>query len=164
MVTYLFQPHMHDLLQHSHDDLWSYPIGFYTYSFEHLDLFYEEYFQSPFFFNFDEGEDMIFPEKDFCDESFHPSPFSPCCSTIDIVAIIPQNGHFPVGHSCFQPMFCFKGFQFHTQGQQTLGWEKICFSRLGLIPFFTLSSSMGNLIVFHRFLLILFSRSLGDSL
>jgi hypothetical protein len=87
MITYLFQSPRDDLLQHSHDDFWSYPRGFDTYSFEHLDLFYEEYFQPPLCSNFDEGEAMIFLEKDFCDESFHPSPFSPCYSTIDMVGI-----------------------------------------------------------------------------
>jgi hypothetical protein len=36
-----------DLLQHSHDDFWSYPGGFDIYSFEHLDLLYEKDFQPP---------------------------------------------------------------------------------------------------------------------
>jgi hypothetical protein len=77
MITDLFQPPRDDLLQHSHDDFWSYPGGFDTYSFEHLDLFYEEDFQPLLCSNFDEGKDMIGLEQDFCDESFHPFPFSP---------------------------------------------------------------------------------------
>jgi hypothetical protein len=71
MIMDLFQPPMDDLLQHSHDDLWSYPGGFDTYSFEHLDLLYEESFQPPLYSNFDEGKDMIFPKQDFCDKTFH---------------------------------------------------------------------------------------------
>ena len=39
MITDLFQPPRDDLLQHSHDDFWSYPGGFDTYYFDHLDLF-----------------------------------------------------------------------------------------------------------------------------
>jgi hypothetical protein len=42
--------------------------------------------------------------------------------------------HLSIGQSCFQNMVCSKGFQFHTQGQQTLGWEKIVFSRLPPMP------------------------------
>jgi hypothetical protein len=55
MITDLFQPPRDDVLQHSHDDFWSYPGGFDTYSFEHLDLFYEENFQPSLCSNFDEG-------------------------------------------------------------------------------------------------------------
>jgi hypothetical protein len=61
-------------LQHSHD-FQSYPGGFDTYSFEHLDLFYEEDFQPPMCSNFDEGEVMICMEQDFCDEIFQYSSF-----------------------------------------------------------------------------------------
>jgi hypothetical protein len=68
MITDLFQPPRDDFLQHSHDDFRSYPRGFDTYSFEHLDLLYEENFQPPLCSNFDEGKDMIFPEQDFCNE------------------------------------------------------------------------------------------------
>jgi hypothetical protein len=40
------------------------------YSFEHLDLFYEEEFQLSIFSNLDEDEVMIFPEQDSLDETF----------------------------------------------------------------------------------------------
>jgi hypothetical protein len=59
MITDLFQPPRDDLLQHSHDDFRSYPGGFDTYSFEHLDLFYEEDFQPHLCSNLDEDEVMI---------------------------------------------------------------------------------------------------------
>jgi hypothetical protein len=56
----------------------------------------------------------------------------------------------------------WQDFQFHTQDQQALGWEQNIFSRPRLIPFLSLSSSMGNLRVFLRFLLIA-SLSSSDS-
>jgi hypothetical protein len=62
MVTNLFWSLRDDLLQHSHDDFWSYLRGFDTYYFEHLDLFYGEDFQPPLCSNFDEDEAMICTE------------------------------------------------------------------------------------------------------
>jgi hypothetical protein len=97
MITYLFQPHKDNLLQHSHDDFWSYPGGFDTYSFEHLDLSYEEEFKPPLCSNFDEGKDMIYPEQYFCYENFQPSPFSSCYSYIDMVGNFPSNSHWSIG-------------------------------------------------------------------
>jgi len=97
IIIYLFQQPMDDLLWHSLDDFWSYPGRFDTYSFENLDLFYEEEFQPWWCSNFDEGKDIIGLEKDFCDESFHPFPFSPFCSTIDMVGSFPHDSYFPVG-------------------------------------------------------------------
>jgi hypothetical protein len=47
MIRYLFQPPKDDLLQHSHEEFWSYPRGFDTFSFEHLYLFHKEDFQPP---------------------------------------------------------------------------------------------------------------------
>jgi hypothetical protein len=85
MITDLFQPPRDDLLQHSYDDFWSYPGGSNNYSFEHLDLFYKKKFQPPLCSDFDEGKNMIFLEQDFCDESFLPSPLSPCYFSIDMV-------------------------------------------------------------------------------
>jgi hypothetical protein len=51
------------------------PEEFGTYSFEHLDLFYEENFQPLLCSSLDEGKDMIFLEKDTCDEAFQPPYF-----------------------------------------------------------------------------------------
>jgi hypothetical protein len=62
MITNLFQPPRDEILQHSHDEFWSYLGGFDTYSFKHLDLLYEENFQLQLCSNFDEGKDMIFLE------------------------------------------------------------------------------------------------------
>jgi hypothetical protein len=45
MIVNLFQPPRDDLLQHSHDGFRSYPGGFDTYYFKHLDLLYKENFQ-----------------------------------------------------------------------------------------------------------------------
>jgi hypothetical protein len=118
MIIDLFQPPKDDLLKNYHDDFWSYLGGFNTYYFEHLDLFYEEYFQPLVCSNFDEGKDMIGIEHDLCDESFHPSPFS---LAIDRVGIFSYDSHFPMRRSCFQPMVYCNLFYFHTQYQQTLG-------------------------------------------
>jgi hypothetical protein len=106
--------------------------GFDTYSFEHLDLFYEENFQPLLCSNFDEGKDMFSQSKIFVMRVSSLPPFSPCYSTIDMVGGFSHDSHFPIGQSCFQPMVCCKGFQFHTQDQQTLGWEQVFFS-LGLV-------------------------------
>jgi hypothetical protein len=85
MITNFFQPPRDDLLQHYHG-FHSYPRGFDTHSFEHLDLFYEDHFQPPLFSNFDEGAVMICPKRDFCDETFQPPPFpSSRCVTKDAV-------------------------------------------------------------------------------
>jgi hypothetical protein len=45
MITDLLQPPKDGLLYHSHDDFWSYFGEFDAYSFEHLNLFYEENIQ-----------------------------------------------------------------------------------------------------------------------
>jgi hypothetical protein len=71
-----FQPSRSDPSHHPHDDFQPFPRRFDTYSFEHLDLFYEEYFQPPLCSNFDEDEALICPKQDFHDESSHPSSFS----------------------------------------------------------------------------------------
>jgi len=120
MVKDVFQPHRDDVFQHSHDDFCSYLGRFDTCNFEHLDVFYQEEFQPSMFSNFHEGKDMIFLEQDFYDDSFHPFPFSPLCSIIDMVGCFPHDGHFHIRLSCFQPMFCCKVFQFHIQCQQSL--------------------------------------------
>jgi hypothetical protein len=48
-------------LHHPHDDSHPFLGEFETCSFEHLDLFYEEYIQPPICSNFDEDDAMIFP-------------------------------------------------------------------------------------------------------
>jgi hypothetical protein len=65
MVTNLFQPPKDDLLQYSHDDFRSCPEEFDSYSFEQLDLFYEEKFQPSWCCNFDKGEDTVSLERIF---------------------------------------------------------------------------------------------------
>jgi hypothetical protein len=77
IITDLFQLLRDGILQQTHDDFLSHLEGFDTYSFENLDLFYEENFQPPLCYDFDEGNDMIFQERDFLDEGFQPYPFSP---------------------------------------------------------------------------------------
>jgi hypothetical protein len=59
VIIDLFQPPKDDFLQHSHDEFLSYPRGFDTYLFEHLDLLYEEDFQPPLCSKFDEGKDTV---------------------------------------------------------------------------------------------------------
>jgi hypothetical protein len=105
MITNLFQQPKDDLLQHSHEDFWSYPGDFGTCSFEHLDLFYEENFQPLLCSNFDKREDMVFLEQDFCDKNFQPPPLSTCHFTTDMVGGSPHYGHFPFRGSCFNLWF-----------------------------------------------------------
>jgi hypothetical protein len=79
MLTDLFQPSRSDPLQHSHDDFQPYPRGCDTYSFEHLELFYEEDFQPPLCSDFDEHEAMIhLGKKEFNSRDLQISFSSSC--------------------------------------------------------------------------------------
>jgi hypothetical protein len=50
----------------------SYLEDFDEYSFEHLDLFHEEYYQPLLCSDIDKGEDIACPKKDTCDKVFQP--------------------------------------------------------------------------------------------
>ena len=106
MIKNLFQPLERDLLQHSHDDFRSCPQEFGTYSFEHLDLFFEDNFQPPLCSNFDEGEEMVFLKQDFCDKNFQPPLLSSFHSTTYMVGGFYNDGHPPIIQRCFQPLAC----------------------------------------------------------
>jgi hypothetical protein len=125
MITDLFQPPRDELSLCSHD-----PGGFDTYSFGHLDLFYEANFQPPLCSNFDKGKDMVCLEQDVSDESFQPPLLLPCHSTINMVGNFYHHNHSLVGQICFQSMTCHEDFRFHTYDQQALCWEQFFFSRL----------------------------------
>jgi hypothetical protein len=56
-----------DLVLCSPDDFWSYLKDFDEFSFEHLDLFYEEDYQPPLCSYLDKGEDIAYLKKDTCD-------------------------------------------------------------------------------------------------
>jgi hypothetical protein len=71
IITKVFQAPKDDLVQCSPDDFRSYLEDFDEYSFEHLDLFYEEYYQPPLCSNLDKGEDIACPKQDTCDKVFH---------------------------------------------------------------------------------------------
>jgi hypothetical protein len=70
MITNIFQTPKDDLMKCSHDNFRSYPEEFDEYSFELLDLFYEEDFQLSLCLDFDKGEDMVRLKKDTCDKVF----------------------------------------------------------------------------------------------
>jgi hypothetical protein len=72
VVTDDFQAPKDDLALYSPDDFRSYLEDFDEYSFEHLDLFYEEYYQPSLCSDLDKGEDIAFPKKDTCDKVFQP--------------------------------------------------------------------------------------------
>jgi hypothetical protein len=79
-----------------HDDFWSYLEDFDEYSFENLDLFYEEYYQSPLCLDLDQGKDVSFLKNNTCDKVFQlPSITLPCYITKDAI-----RKHVP-----FQPSF-----------------------------------------------------------
>jgi hypothetical protein len=59
-----------DLFLCSPNDFQSYPQDFDGYSFEHVDLFYEEYYQPPLCSDLDKGEDNAFPKQGTCDKVF----------------------------------------------------------------------------------------------
>jgi hypothetical protein len=58
IVTDIFQTPKDDLVLCFHDDFRSYLEDFDEYSFEHLDLFYEEYYQPPLCSDLDQGKDV----------------------------------------------------------------------------------------------------------
>ena len=68
IITEGFQAVEHDPGQCSPDDFRSYLEDFDEYSFEHLDLFYEEDYQPPLCSNFDKGEDVACLKQDTCDK------------------------------------------------------------------------------------------------
>jgi hypothetical protein len=57
-----------DLVLFSPNDFWSYLENFDEYSFEHLDLFYEEEYQPPLCSNLNKGKDIIFPNNGTSDK------------------------------------------------------------------------------------------------
>jgi hypothetical protein len=72
IITKVFQAPKDDPVQYSPDDVWSYLEDFDEYSFENLDLFYEEYYQPLLCSDLDKGEDIAFPKKDTCNKVFQP--------------------------------------------------------------------------------------------
>jgi hypothetical protein len=75
-----------DLVLYSPDDFRSYLEDFEEYSFEHLDLFYEQDYQPPLCSDINKGEDISFPKKDPCDKVFHlPSTTLPRYVTKGVV-------------------------------------------------------------------------------
>jgi hypothetical protein len=67
MIAKLFQTPKDDLLLCSPNDFRSYLEDFDDYSSEHLDLFHEEGYPPLLCSDFDRGKDIVFPEKDPCD-------------------------------------------------------------------------------------------------
>jgi hypothetical protein len=70
IITKFFEAPKDDPVQYSPDDFRSYLEDFDEYSFEHLDLFYEEDYQLPLCSDIDKGEDIACPKKDPCDKVF----------------------------------------------------------------------------------------------
>jgi hypothetical protein len=68
IITEVFQAPKDDPVQCSPDDFRSYLEDFDEYSFEHLDLFYEEDYQPSLCSNFDKGEDVACLKQDTCDK------------------------------------------------------------------------------------------------
>jgi hypothetical protein len=86
VVIDVFQAPKGDLVLCSPYDFWSYLEDFDDYSFEHLDLFYEEYYQPPLCSDIDKGKDVSFLNQDTCNKVFHlPSIILPHYVTKDVV-------------------------------------------------------------------------------
>jgi hypothetical protein len=69
-----------------HDDFRSYLKDFNEYSFEHLNLFYEEYYQPQLCSNLYQGKDVAFLKNDTCDKVLQlPSITLPRYVTKDVV-------------------------------------------------------------------------------
>jgi hypothetical protein len=138
-------------MQCSHDNFRSDPEEFEGYSFEHLDLFYEEDFQLLLCSDFDKGKDMVFLNKDTCDNVFHlPSfPLSRnvtkdasrgCASCLNfslgqglflefkgrlnaLRSLVSQSFNFPIKG-------CQSSSRFLLVPSQTLGSDEVQFSQL----------------------------------
>lgn len=167
MFIYLFQPPRNDSLQHSHDDLQSYPRRCDTYPFEHSGLFYEEGFQPPLCLDPSEHsceksyEAVIFPGQ----QEFHSINFQSSVSSSSHQYIAEDTaGNCIFGAmekwSC-QPVVCCKDFQPHLECQHALSWEQKGISRPEFVPHFSSAFFLGNHQVFFRFLLIP-SQALGS--
>jgi hypothetical protein len=86
IITEVFQAPKDDPVQCSPNDFRSYLEDFDEYSFEHLDLFYEENYQPPLCSNLDKGEDISCPKKGTCDKVFQlPSTTLPRYVTKGVV-------------------------------------------------------------------------------
>jgi hypothetical protein len=138
MITKLFQPPRSDSLQHSHDDFQSYPRRYDTYSFKHLELFGEEYFQLPLCSDLGEHpcehsyEVVIIPGRLGFHNTNSQPPFSLSYSQNvikDEVGDCVFGNELSMGQGCFQLMVCFMDFQPHIEGQQALSWEQNIFLR-----------------------------------
>jgi hypothetical protein len=68
IIIEVFQAPKDDPVQCSPDDFQSYLEDFDEYSFEHLELSYEEYYQLLLCSNFDKVENVAFQEQDTCDK------------------------------------------------------------------------------------------------
>jgi hypothetical protein len=86
IITNFAQAPKGDLVLCSPDNFWSYLEDFDEYSSDHLDLFYEEYYQPPLCSNLDKSEDIAFLKQGTCDKVFQlPSITLPCCVTKGLV-------------------------------------------------------------------------------
>jgi hypothetical protein len=70
VVTDVFQAPKGDLVLCSPDDFQLYLEDFDEYSFEHLDLFYEKYYQPPLCSDLDKGKDVACLKHDTCNKVF----------------------------------------------------------------------------------------------
>jgi hypothetical protein len=68
IITKVFQVPKDDPVQYSPDDFRSYLEYFDEYSFDHLDLFYEEDYQPPLFSNLGIGDDIACLKQGTCDK------------------------------------------------------------------------------------------------
>jgi hypothetical protein len=102
IVTDVFQAPKGDLVLCSPDDFRSYLEDFDEYSFEHLDLFYEEDYQPPLCSDLDKGEDIACLKQDTCDKVFQlPSITLPRYVTKDAVGKHVPCPKFSLGQKAF---------------------------------------------------------------
>jgi hypothetical protein len=85
VITNHFQTPKDDLVLYCPSDFRSYLEDFDDYSYEHLDLFHEEYYQPPLCSNLDIGKDIIFLERDPCDNVSQPPSTILSCYVIKCV-------------------------------------------------------------------------------
>jgi hypothetical protein len=163
----LLQPSRIDPLQHSHDDFQPFPRGFYTYCFEHLELFYE-YIQPTLCSDFSENSyKATIPkgQQEFNSEGIHPS-FSPsCCIIEDTTRNYLFDANLYMGNFFFFNLWFVASIsiiQPHIKGQQTMICEKKYFLRAKSMSHFSSMFSLDNHGTFFKFLLIPYQTSGSD--
>jgi hypothetical protein len=98
VFTGIFQMPKDDLVPCFPDDFWSYLEGFDEYSSKNLESSHEEYYQPPLCSGLDRSKDVVFLNKDHCDNFLQPPSITLlCCVSRGVVGGFFSCIEFPLG-------------------------------------------------------------------